>query len=295
MHEHQESVMNDTSDQGLDRLIAAADPLPNTDCHKDADAVWSRIADEQRNSPTPLAPRRHRKRLVALGAVITSIAALTAAAPFIPAHTGEWTPSEWISAGGPGENYRLNGSDFATALAPLAEAIPYPDQASRARSLRRVIEEYGDEEGEASTGALRGFLARGAICAWSHSWQAANTAGNQAASTSATEALRGALTWSAVTDLDPHPTMVDTSGDVPGPTIFGYLPAIIKATDRGHTAKLSSVLQESDYCFFYDDRPSAPVTSPGDAGTPAMPPGNAGTPDAEPAATTPPTAQQPKR
>lgn len=252
---------HDTNDEQLTRLVAGADPLPEADHTEAVERVWSQLETELRNDEVVVPLRRPRRRVVVAGAVVAAVA-LTAAAPFIAARTGEWNTPEWISAGGPGEFYRLDGTDFGVELEKLSADIPYPDEAGRSEVLRRMVEDLGGgtEPAEASTGALRADVARGAICAWSRSWQAANTAGDTTARRTSVEALKGALGWTAVTDVDPRPAIdgdVDSGFGLSGPTVFGYLPGIIDTVTAGDAASLDSLLDESAYCVYYDDHPAA--------------------------------------
>lgn len=77
-------------------------------------------------------------------------------------------------------------------------------------------------------------------------WQdAANDAGRAAA----VSGLRSALTWPAVTDVDPKPAIDGYPSDGgPAPTDFGYLPGIIDAAASGDAAGMPAVLDDSAYC-----------------------------------------------
>jgi hypothetical protein len=219
---------------------------------------------------------------------IAAVAALTAAAPFIATHTGQWNRPEEVSVGGPGENYRLNGSDFAQSLAALSSDIPFPDEVSRATvQANMVAQAKRDKDTQESTGALRADLARGAICAWERTWQAANNAGDQSRRRAATEALSGALTWSAVTDVDPHPSIDGYAGDNgPAPTVFGDLPGMVEAAQQGRAKALADRLKNasSGYCVYLDDRPAPESAAPAPSG-----------PVSEAVATTPPSAPETKK
>lgn len=257
------------SEDQLDQLIAAADPAPGSPDATVLDEAWARLtADADAGVATPF---RRRSRLIRVGVVIAAVAALTAAAPFIATRTGEPNPPEWVSAGGPGEQYRLNGTDFAQQLAALGTDIPYPDQAGREQVLDNMVTELGGRESaEASTGALRADLARGAICAWARTWQAANSADDTQLRRTSTDALAGALTWTAVTDVDPHPSIDGDKTDAgSGPTVFGDLPGIVRAARHNDPTALAEGLTANTYYCAYNDRrqprvteePSSPATA----------------------------------
>ena len=244
------------SEGQLDHLITAADPSRGTPDERILEQTWAHVTTDLDSGAA--VPFRRRSRLIRLGIGIAAVAALTAAAPFIATRTGEWNPPEWVSAGGPGEIYRLDGSDFASQLAALGADIPYPDQASRQQVLDNLVTEFagGPEPVAASTGALRADLARSAICAWARTWQAANSAGDAQLRRTSTDALAGALTWPAVTDVDPHPSIDGDKTDYGrGPTVFGDLPGIIHAARHNDPTALAKGLeQNSYYCAYNDER-----------------------------------------
>ncbi|MFT4216269.1 MAG: hypothetical protein QM619_03670 [Micropruina sp.] len=264
----------DHDSQRVAQLIAAADPHPQQDDGDTLALVWSRIEPELHEPATPV-PLRRGRRWAITGAVVTAVAALTAAAPFIATRTGVWNAPEYVSVGGPGEEYRLQGTDFASELAALGADIPYPDQASRDAVRQHMIADLteGTEPASATTGALRTDLAKGSICAWMRTWTTATEAGRRADSAAALAALRGAPSWTAVTDVDPRPRIdgeVDAGTGVRNPTVFGYLPAIIKAAESNDRAGLAELAEASAYCVYYDDQPTAPAqAAPPAAETPS--------------------------
>lgn len=273
-----------STDDTLTRLIAEADPLPATADATTVDRAWMAVQNELLDDPvvTPLRrPGRWRQAVVLSTVAVVAVGA-SAGAVYIATRTGVQNPPEWISAGGPGEMYRLDGTDFAAELATLAADIPYPDESSRQANLDAIVAEYADltEPAEASTGALRAEIARGAICYWTMAWQ---DAGNDEGRASATAGLRGALTWPAVTDVDPQPAIdgFDADGFM-APTVFGHLPGIIDAAASGDAVRLTRAVDESAYCatatWERDDRAAEVPQAP----TAEVP----GSDDAEPAPTT---------
>lgn len=244
------------SERQLDQLVTAADPAPDSPDAAALDQVWARVSPSL--DAGIVTPFRRRGRLIRVGVGIAALAALTAAAaPFIATRTGEWNTPEWVAVGGPGEDYRLNGTDFAQEIAALGTDIPYPDQASREEVLQNMDADLGSlsEPAVASTGALRAYLARGAICAWARTWQSANTAGDAQLRTTSTDALASALTWKAVTDIDPHPSIDGDKTDTGyGPTPFGHLPGIIDAARHDNPTALAEGLEEGEYYCAYNDK-----------------------------------------
>lgn len=256
MNQTDDDAMNQTDDDGrVARLVEAANPVPGAVLTSELDEVWARI-EADLDSVQVVADRSRRHRFVIMGVAVAAVAALTAAAPFIATKSGVWNTPEWISAGGPGQEYRLNGSDFAVELAKLGTDIPYPDEASRNRILTNVVEGLGGggaEDAVATTGALRAELARGAICAWTHTWQDADAANDTSRRAASATALAGALTWSAVTDVDPKPAIDgEVDAGVRYPTVFGYLPGIVEAAAKGQVKLLASRVEESAYCAYWD-------------------------------------------
>ena len=231
----------------MTHLIAAADPLPDSDLTLDVTQGWARLEAKLEAEPDAVVvPLRRRHRRYAVTGAIAAAVALTAAAPFIVTRTGVWNTPEWVPAGGAGENYRLDGTDFPSELARLAADIPFPDDAARQASLAAIVANAAAlRSSEAATGALRAEIARGAICTWTMTWKDADATGRVAAVT----ALRGALTWPAVTDVDPKPAIDGYRADSgTAPTVFGYLPGVIDAAASGDSERLDALVDESGYC-----------------------------------------------
>lgn len=256
----------DLSDEQIARLISAADPRPDPDLTLEVDQVWAQLEATLEAEPDPvIVPlQRRRRRYVVAGTIVAAVA-LSAAAPIIATRTGVWNTPEWTPAGGQGEFYRLDGTDFPAQLRELATDIPYPDEDSRGADLQRILDSSTDSgSAEASTSALRAEIARGAICAWVQDWLDADAATDIPTRQADTDALEGALTWQAVTDVDPHPQIdgdVDTRVGFRGPTVFGHLPGIIDAANAGDAARLVSTANAS-YCFDLD-LPDAPPSTTG--------------------------------
>ncbi|MFT3969763.1 MAG: hypothetical protein QM695_05640 [Micropruina sp.] len=265
--------MNDVDD-ALTRLVAEADPLPQSDDPGSVDRAWAMVEAELFDDPavTPFRRGSRWRRVGVVGVVAAVGLAASAGTVYLSTRTGEHNPPESVAAGGPGENYRLNGTDFAAELAKLASDVPYPNAAARTANLAAIVRDASrdDESSQASTGALRAEIARGAICAWTLSWQSDHTT---KARRTATAALRGAMSWPAVTDVDPKPAIDGYRSDGgAGPTVFGHLPGIIEAAINGDEAGLAAALDESAYCAV-TDRPAVAANQAaaptGPAGTPA--------------------------
>jgi hypothetical protein len=267
--------MNDIDD-ALSRLVAEADPLPPTDDLATVDRAWAAVQAELLDDAVVVPLRRPTKKLRLAGTIAAvAVVALAASAgsAFIATRTGVWNTPEWIPAGGPGEAYRLDGTDFGSELAQLAVDVPYPSEAARQTNLKAIVDQYGGARGQQvqmHTGALRAELARGAICAWTHTWQDADTDDQRLA---ATTALRGAMSWPAVTDVDPKPAIDGAKTDFGmGPTVFGHLPGVIAAAASGDKELLKTEVLESAFCAVTDSPPpDAGMPEPAPSGPAATP------------------------
>ncbi|MFT3862012.1 hypothetical protein [Micropruina sp.] len=229
----------------LDRLIAGADPLPICDDQEPVEHAWARVHAALDVDPVvvPL-PRRWQRPAVLVGALSVALAT-SAAAIAISTRTGIENPAADVPLSGPGEVWRLDGTDFAARLTELSSDIPFPDQVSRRTSVSRLAAEAGEagHDAQATTGALRGNLAKEAICAWATTWADPSTR------SAATTALRGAIAWPAVTDLDPAPAVDGYPGDDGSqPTVFGYLPGIIDAAASNNAKQFNAAVDESGWC-----------------------------------------------
>lgn len=257
-------------------LLRDADPVPDAADEDVLESVWLEV-EAATHGAHSLAQRR-RKRLIAVAASGTTIVLLSAGALVIDTRTGQVAEPEYVAAGGPGELYRLDGTDLPQRMSELAAEINFPDEATRAQAVEVQVgfaEKAGS--GQTSTGALNANLARGAICAWGRSWLAADASGDEVARTRSADVLREALAWPAVTAVDPQPSMTGYDGDAgPVPTGFGPLVALNQALPAADT--FSSTLEESGWCIRLDARPS------GDDSAPGQPPAH------QPPASTPTTA-----
>lgn len=257
-------------DEAVDQLVTGADPSLAAAQHDTLDDVWLRIESEIDQEQASGRPARRRRIVLATVGALGAVVALSAAAPIIATRTGLYLPQNEVAMGGPGEVYDLGGSDLPAQLATLSSDIPYPDQASRSTVIAAMAGEFTaknptGERVTSTTGALRADLAKGAVCSWAHRWQAAKASNDVTGRQAAATALQGALTWSAVTDVDPQPAIDGESTDAgKGPTIFGYLPGIIKATSTSNTGELDRLLIESGYCVDVDPMPADAGTATGD-------------------------------
>lgn len=265
------------------QLLRSVDPAPSVD-DETLNRVWETVTAALDSTPRP---RRRPRRGAVVLASIAAVAALSAAVPFLATRTGELNPPETVGIGGPGEFYRLDGTDLGAQLRALSADIPYPDETSRVVVISGMVADARRSPGlVATTGARRAELARGALCTWGRSWVAARSSGDVDETSRAASALRGAVAWPAVTDVDPAPWIHRTPGQgVTDFSVFGYLVAINQAVEVKRTAEVSRLLsQESAYCLMLETtRPETAAVA-----APSPPPE-----DASPQPTSPATTSRP--
>jgi len=209
----------------LDDLLAAADPAAvvsdGADGLEDAlDAIGVAVMS---GAATPLPRRRgtrrwRPRRAVALGAALTLIGGGVAAAAnaVLNAHTGQYATGWEVNAGGPGEYLREAAPNFCRVALQETSDIPFPPGYESWRLLALGIG-HADPNGTCgnntqggnavvSSGALRGWTAQTAFCAWIYDWRDATRSGDTATAVQAASQISSALAWSAATAFDPNPT-----------------------------------------------------------------------------------------
>ena len=157
----------------------------------------------------------------AIGLVVVGGAA--AATSILTTHTGQYDRGWEIQAGGPGERLLEGAPNFCEAALKLSSDISYPSGYAAWRPWVLVSEAQqpkvtttgacgtnspGGEGGnaEVSTGALHGWFAMSAFCAWVYDWRDAENSSNTAEASHAASVIASALSWPAVVAEDPHPT-----------------------------------------------------------------------------------------
>jgi len=202
-------------------------------------------------------PRRRLARpFFALGVavIVVVIGGSVATAAILSARTGRTTPKEQVPMGGPGEELNPAAPDFNSVALQIAADIPYPAGYGKWRDL--VISDATDPSGLVSSGALHGWFAMSAFCAWVRDWDQAVMAGDSTAAAQAARTIAGAPGWKAVTDEDPHPD--PTSINDPGAetlTLFGWLLPYrdaVLAGDRPRVEHLLATGYGDGRCSLYD-------------------------------------------
>lgn len=129
----------------------------------------------------------------------------------------------------------------------LSSDIPYPAQHASWRDF--VLTEQAPGAGGATAGdqvtmgALRGWFAASAFCAWVQDWRTATVAGDSAEVQQAAAAISAAPSSSAVAAEDPHPSASapNDPGAEPG-TLFGWLLPYRSAVLAGDSTKVDQLL-----------------------------------------------------
>lgn len=256
---------NRTPDR-LDAMVEACDPVDRSRLTGEViDDVLDRIGVSITSTERPAArPHRRRRSLrpartvLLVGAMLAAATATLAVAATRSAHTGLYQPTKrdiakadpanarrmrsQISMGGPGEFLDPSAPDFRQVALQVASDIPYPSGFDSWRDLL-ISDEIRMADGATETqGALHGWFAGSAFCAWVQTWRQADLSGNANAASAAAQMIAEAPAWKAVTDEDAHPdaTVRGDLGSVQY-SLFGwmlpYRDAVL-AGDRGRVEHL---------------------------------------------------------
>ena len=171
--------------------------------------------------------------------------------------------------GGPGEALNPAAHDFRAVALQIASDIPYPEGYESWRDFLIANEiRLADQGGLESTGALHGWFAASAFCAWVQSWRQAAIAGDPSSMAQAAQTIAQAPGWKAVTDADPHPD--PSAANDPGAergTLFGwmlpYRDAVL-ASDRARVERLLATGYGGGKCWSSDPDWMAQLRAHGD-------------------------------
>jgi hypothetical protein len=184
---------------------------------------------------------------LAVGIVVLVGAGVSTAAVVLHAHSGIFASGSDVQPGGPGENLNLAAPDFRSAALKLSADIPYPAGYGSWRDF--VVTEQAPGPGGATandqvtTGALRGWFAASAFCAWVQDWRQAVKNRNSAEAQQAATTIAAAPGWAAVTAEDPHPNAAapNDPGAESG-TLFGWMLPYRRAVRSGDSARVDQML-----------------------------------------------------
>lgn len=213
-------------------------------------------------SSQPERPARNRSlaarsRVLVVAATMLAIGAgVAASAVVFGAHTGLFPTKAERVIGGPGEALNPAASDFRAAALRVAADVPYPKGYASWREwvLKTQIPVGGVgtnpdgsttpfPAGLVSTGALHGWFAASAFCAWVQNWRRAGVAGDANASTQSAQMIAQAPSWRAVTAEDPHPDPAATNdpGAASG-SLFGWMLPYRDAVLAGDRTRVDQLL-----------------------------------------------------
>jgi hypothetical protein len=258
---------------GLLGLLEASDPARHSGL---ASEGIEDVLDEIGDSITSLARRAPRRRsfgrartvLVVATAMIAVTAAVATGAVMLSAHTGLFATGSEVPMGGPGEELNPAASDFRKVALQIASDIRYPTAYESWRDWILKVEAptsnvTGDgavtsafPAGLVSSGALHGWFAASAFCAWVQSWRQAAIAGDANAAAQAAQTISQAPGWKAVTDEDPNPdpSAANDPGAVNG-TLFGWMLPYrdaVRSGDRNRVEHLLATGYGDGKCWLSD-------------------------------------------
>jgi hypothetical protein len=247
----------------LDALLEACDPVERSALARDGiegvlDEVGAAItARSRRVSPAARTRRTGSLRaVIVLGGAIVAISAAVATAAVLSAHTGRFPTRAEEAMGGPGEALNPAAPDFQEVALEVASDIPYPAGYESWRDFL-ISDELRTDAGDTrvSTGALHGWFAASAFCAWVRTWRQADLAGDAGAAAGAAQVISEATGWKAVTDEDPHPDpSVPGDGGFMQYTLFGWMLPYRDAVLAGDRARVEHLLATGygDKCWTSD-------------------------------------------
>ena len=244
---------------GALELLEASDPVRRSALLSEGiEGALDEIGAAITSRPPRAARRRSmggRRWVLVVAATMLAIGASVAAGAVVfGAHTGLFPSKAEQAMGGPGEALNPAGRDFRAAVLQIAADIPYPEGYDSWREwvLQTQVpdSETSPSESESpypaglvSTGAIRGWFAASAYCAWVQSWRQASIAGDANATARGAQTIAQAPGWKAVTDLDPHPD--PTAANDPGAetgTLFGWMLPYRDAVLAGDRARVEHLL-----------------------------------------------------
>lgn len=243
-----------------EELVKAADPLPRAaltsgPVERALDDLGLAITSLRRR-PKVASRRRlvlSRRATIALAALIAALSAgVATGAALLGAHTGIFPSKADQAVGGPGEALNPAASDFRTVALQISSDIAYPKGYASWRDWVIAEQAPTAEDGPGGTrfpaglissGALHGWFAGSAFCAWVQSWRQADIAGDRRSEGLAAQVIAEAPSWKAVHAEDPHPdpAAANDQGALSG-TLFGWLLPYRTAVLSGDLSRVDDLL-----------------------------------------------------
>jgi hypothetical protein len=218
-------------------------------------AIVSRSPASARVGSLGRRPHRPRAALLIAVGVLLAVGSAVAAAAMLSAHTGLFPTKAEEAVGGPGEALNPAAPDFRDVALEIASDIPYPASYESWRDFLISDEiRTGGGDGLVSTGALHGWFAASAYCAWVHTWRQAALAGDAGAAAGAAQVISEATGWKAVTAEDPHPDPSVPADFGTTHTLFGWMLPYRDAVLAGDRARVEHLLATGygDKCWTSD-------------------------------------------
>jgi len=249
-------------------LLRRCDPVSTACLADEVEDALDAVAQQITQHSPRVGRRSLRPRLklaIVAAAFLVLAGGVAAAAVVLRAHTGLFPSKAEVPIGGPGEELNPAAPDFRSAALAAAADIPYPAGYDSWREWvlteQTPLTETGPggssfPAGLVTTGALRGWFAASAFCAWVQDWRQATLTGDAAAAGSAAAVIGAAPAWDAVAaeDPDPSPSRPNDSGAQPG-TLFGwmlpYRDAVL-ANDRERVEHLLATGYGGGRCWLAD-------------------------------------------
>ncbi len=268
----------------LNAFLKAGDPVEPSTLSGDGiesalDEIGAEITGRSRRASSRwtrrLSMSKPRAALV-IGFATVGIGAAVAGGSQLSAHTGRFqpTPQEiakaaktspekakrlkaYVDMGGPGEALDPTASDFRDVALQVASDIRWPDAYESWRDSLISDEIRWSEKGTVETsGALHGWFAMSAFCAWVLDWRYADITGDPVVATEASKVISGAPSWKAVADEDPHLDPAATGEDGKSrASLFGWVLPFRDAVLAGDRAEVEHLLITEEHggrCQDYD-------------------------------------------
>ena len=246
----------DFFDQPLE-LLRRVNPIPKPPISAGVDEALGEVARAITGQPYETAHRRHALRrwgsrarprtALVVGIVALLGGGVATAAVALHAHSGIFASGPDVQPGGPGENLNLAAPDFRSVALKLSADIPYPAGYASWRDWVLTEQAPGPAGATANdqvtTGALRGWFAASAFCAWVQDWRQAVREGNSSEAKQAAATVAAAPSWNAVTAEDPHPSA--SAANDPGAetgTLFGWMLPYRSAVLSGDSRAVDQML-----------------------------------------------------
>jgi hypothetical protein len=240
----------------LDEFLEAGDPIKRSSLDTDEiesalDEIGTSITSRSRPAPKAAWRRaiRRPRAAILIGAAVIATGATVAGSSLLSARTGQIQPKKYVPAGGPGEILNPAAPDFRDVALQIASDIPWPDGYESWRDFEISQEIEGSDQGvRESSGALHGWFAMSAFCAWVLNWYQADISGDRETARQAAQVISAAPSWKAVRDEDPHPdpTVLGDMGTTKS-TLFGWMLPYRDAVLAGHRARVKYLLVTGYY------------------------------------------------